>query len=154
MEVTKFAVAGTFIGIGAAMAADYVNVMVLNPILRPAPGTQVSTAGQVGRMGFQIVAGSLVAGTIIYGGDKLMDMIVEGNDPLYRTFYTLTAFQSMRLTQQNMSNVNGLFQMLSDQIKPSPKGARSPTGVVQNAHNLSRAQMDAVIGAKKPCCGN
>lgn len=139
MEVAKFAVAGTVIGVGAGIVADVISSDVLIPIMRPTPGTQPSAASQTGRLVFQVVAGSLLAGGIIYGGDRLMDMLVTGDDPLYRTFYTLSAFNSMRLTQQNMSGINSIYQMLLQQIRPpAPKTTSAPANAKSGA---------------KPCCG-
>lgn len=114
METAKFALAGSIVGVGAAYVGDALNARVLNPILRPTQGTMPTPAGMYGRLAFQVVGGTLVAGGVIYAGDKLLDRIVTGDDPLFRTFYLLTAFTSMRLINQNtqsaMAGLNAMIQ--------------------------------------------
>lgn len=150
MNVGKFAVAGTIVGVGAGILGDAINVNVLNPIMLPSTGTQPSKAGMAGRMAFQIVAGSLVAGAAMYAGDRLIDMMLSGDDPLFRSFYVLSTFSSMRLVHQNMNNVSGLVDLLVGAVKsnvaPLPPSRPSTTSRGPTPTMMARQT------EKKACC--
>lgn len=150
MNVGKFALAGTVVGVGAGMLGDAINVNVLNPILLPGPATQPSKVGMAGRMAFQIVAGSVVAGAAMYAGDRLIDVMLSGEDPLFRSFYVLSTFSSMRLVHQNMNNVTGLVDLLVGAVKnnvaPLPPSRPSTTARGPTPTMMARQ------AEKKPCC--
>lgn len=108
-DAIKFAVAGTAVGVGAAITADLITSKLLMPIIPPGHGTSV--AGRIGRLLFVGVGTTVVASTVLLAGDKVMNTVGgAAEDPLYRMFYYLVGFQSMQTTRQSVA----AFRMLAD----------------------------------------
>jgi hypothetical protein len=135
LETAKFALAGTIIGVGAAYVGDTLNVKVVNPILKPTAGTVPTQAGMYGRMAFQVVAGTLVAGGVIFAGDKLLDQVLTGDDPLFRTFYLLTAFTSMSLVRQNTQTAMSGMNQMYNAITSAGTSAAAPAARSKNSQS-------------------
>ena len=140
----KFALAGIAVGVGTAFVTDQVANLILSPLLQPGPG--MSSAGVTGRIAFQIVGCSVLAGAGIYLGDRVMDVLGEG-DPLYRLFFYQTAFASMSTARNAASGMAGLLNRASSGLSPAPQAAAS--GGVAQATPVNTASSCGSAG-----CGN
>jgi hypothetical protein len=127
INAAKFALAGIAVGVGTAFVTDQVANLVLAPLLQPGPG--MSSAGVTGRIAFQIVGCSVLVGAGLYCGDRVMDMLGEG-DPLFRAVFYQTAFASMGTARNAASGMSGLLNRASSGLSPAPQAPASG-GVAQ-----------------------
>ena len=146
IQAMKYAIAGTAVGVGVAMATDFIDGQIIALL----PMTGSATYGSVmGRQAFRFVFDVSLAAGMIYGGDQIMNMVgPDGADPLFRLFYYQFAFHTMHTTYAGASSLSSIVGQIVNGLKP----AGPPMGSTGGSSGAPMPSRDVgILPASMPC---
>lgn len=157
LSAVQMGIAGIAVGAATAWTGDYIFSQALEMSGMNKQGSAMNNLGQTGRAAFQIVVAGSFGALMMYAGDKVLEAITNGNDPLYHVLYYQVAFSTSATI---MSAARGVRVVL-DQAVAATQGGQSasappktPLEQTRDARNAAVAQSyqsHRMGGAKKGC---
>lgn len=129
-RVLSFAAGGIVIGALSSSVSDRVGAAIRKAVM---PNGQVTPAGAIGRIAFDVVVIGGSAAIVIYAGDQVLSSLIGGDDPLFRLFYYQIAFNTSQSTylgargiQSYVNNMMSGPARTPDKPQGPPPAARVP----------------------------
>lgn len=142
LRAVQMGIAGIAIGSATAWAGDYIFAQALQMSGMNKGDSMLNNLGQTGRAAFQVVVAGSFGALMMYSGDKVLEMVTNGQDPLYHVLYYQVAFSTSATIMSAARGVKVVLDQLTA-ASQSTQQAPPPKTTMENV----QAQRNAAVAA-------